>query len=96
MGCACKEKYSKIAKYSDDKTPYKKYNILETILLFFGRMVMGIFIAALIIIILPLFLIYMFICFLLGKEVIINMKKLTGYLSKHKETKHKQEEIVTD
>lgn len=95
MGCACKEKYNNIAKYSDDKEPFKKFNFFETILMFLGRLFMVILITALIIIILPLFLIYMLICFLLGKEVIINLKKLTSYISKHK-IKDNNKEILMD
>jgi flagellar basal body-associated protein FliL len=96
MGCACKQKYSEIAKYSDDKEPFKKTDFLGKILMFFGRLIMVILIAVLIIIILPLFLVYMLICFLFGKQVIINLKRLTGFLSKHEEENNKEKEILID
>lgn len=92
MGCPCKEKYAKIAKYSEDEEVFKSFNIFEKILAFFGRLLMVILIAALIIIILPLFLLYMIFCYLIGKEVVINLSKFTEYISRH----NKDKEILTD
>ena len=91
MGCKCKEKYANIAKYSDDEEPFKKFNILENILMFLGRIIMAILVAVLIIIIVPLFLVYMIVCYLFGKSPIIKLDKLTRYISKHKE-----KQILTD
>ena len=96
MGCKCKEKYSDIAKYSDEKEPYRNFKFLEAIFMFLGRILMAIFVAALIIIILPLFLIYMIICYLLGKDVILNLNKMTRYMSRHKVKHNKKQEILTD
>lgn len=91
MGCKCKEKYANIAKYSDDGEPFKKFNIIENILMFLGRIIMAILVAVLIIIIVPLFLVYMIVCYLFDKSPIINLDKLTRYISKHKE-----KQILTD
>jgi uncharacterized protein YqhQ len=96
MGCKCKEKYADVAKYSDEKEPFKKFNFLETIFMFLGRIVMAILMAALIIIILPLFLIYILVCYLFGKNVILNLNKLIRYMSKHKVKDNKKKEILTD
>ena len=96
MGCKCKERYADVAKYSDDKEPFRNFNFLESILMFLGKLVMAIFIAALIIIILPLFLIYMIVCYLLGKDVIINLNKMMRYMSRHKIKHNKKQEILTD
>lgn len=85
MGCPCKEKYAQVAKYSDDKDAFKNFSFFEKILTFFGRLLMVILIAVLIIIILPLFLVYMFVCYLIGKDVVVDMSKLTEYISKHKQ-----------
>lgn len=96
MGCKCKEKYAKVAQYSDEKEPFKNFNFLDKILVFLGRIVMAILMLVLIIIIVPLFLVYLIISYLLGKEVIINLDKLTKYITKHKGGYNNSKEILTD
>lgn len=96
MGCACKQKYSKIAEYSDEKEIFKKFNFFEHILTFLGRLFMVILMTVLIIIILPLFLAYILVCYLIGKDVRINMKKMMEYISRHRDGNDKIKEILTD
>lgn len=78
MGCKCKEKsYSGVRKYSDDGNPVlqDKKGIRKIISVVF-RLIIGIFLIAIVIVTLPFFIVYILGSAVFGKGVKIDIKKL--------------------
>lgn len=85
MGCNCKNISENAAKYSDDGNPVLKHlGWLGSILAFVVRLITSIFTLAVIIVILPLFLLYAAFCLITGKSVNINIKKILKSHGKRK------------
>lgn len=77
MGCKCKEQAGKLSKYTDDKEKVMiPMTWLEKIVHFFTRIIMIALAVGVCGIVLPFFLVYMFIKMLLGQRVQINLSKL--------------------
>ena len=78
MGCKCKEKtYRNVRKYSDEGgTVLQTKKGLKKMMSVFFRVVIGIFLIAIVIITLPFFIVYIMVRIVLGKDVKIDIKKL--------------------
>lgn len=85
MGCNCKNTSENAVKYSDDGKPVLKHlGWLGSVLAFVVRFITAIFTFAVIIVILPMFLLYAAFCLITGKSVKINIKKILKSHGKRK------------
>lgn len=78
MGCKCKEKtYRNVKKYSDEGgTVLQAKKGVKKMMTIFLRLIIGIFLIAIVIIALPFFVVYIVVRIVLGKDVKIDIKKL--------------------
>ena len=82
MGCNCKKNADKLSKYSDDKgTVLVPLSGFRKVFQFCVRAVVITFVVFALTLCTPIFLVYIFIKFLFGSQVKINIKKIVGLVN---------------
>ena len=77
MGCACKEKSDKVAKYTDDKKPaLEPLKGVRKVFSVIMRVILGILLFSIVIIAIPFIIVYVVFVTVFGGTVKINLKKL--------------------
>jgi hypothetical protein len=84
MGCNCKETAKKAGKHSDDGSALELVTGLEKIFVFLGRIFLSILVLGVIIVILPVFLLYIVITTIIGREKRINLRRIVKFNEKRK------------